>query len=92
MVSKQLEVFYVIQLARALDQSKEKPAIILNMLNPGLCWSNFFGNDGPVSWIMTTLLTLIARQTEVGSRTLVAAAVAGPESHGQYMSDGVVKP
>jgi hypothetical protein len=30
---------------------------------------------------------LIGRSTEMGSRTLVAAASAGEESHGKYMTD-----
>ena len=30
---------------------------------------------------------LLARTTEAGSRTLVAAAAAGPETHGKYMAD-----
>lgn len=30
---------------------------------------------------------LLGRSTEVGSRTLFAAAVAGEESHGKYMAD-----
>lgn len=33
---------------------------------------------------------ILARSTEVGSRTLLASAVAGEESFGQYMSDCVV--
>lgn len=33
---------------------------------------------------------LIARSTEVGSRTLVQAAEAGPESHGKYCNDAKV--
>lgn len=34
---------------------------------------------------------LLARKTDVGARTLVAAASAGEESHGQYMSVCAVK-
>lgn len=34
---------------------------------------------------------LLARSTEVGSRTLVAAAAAGTETHGMYMADCVVR-
>ena len=33
---------------------------------------------------------LLARTTEVGSRTLLTAAVAGPESHGKYMTDAQI--
>ena len=32
-------------------------------------------------------IALLARSTEVGSRTLVHAGAQGPESHGQYLSD-----
>ncbi|KAH0385834.1 hypothetical protein KCU89_g17148, partial [Aureobasidium melanogenum] len=34
---------------------------------------------------------LLARTTEVGSRTLVAAALASHDTHGQYMSDCMVE-
>lgn len=33
---------------------------------------------------------LLARSTEVGSRTIVAAVAAGEESSGAYMADGVI--
>jgi hypothetical protein len=36
---------------------------------------------------MVVIKAILARSTEVGSRTLVHAASAGPESHGQYLSD-----
>lgn len=45
----------------------------------------------------TNLLGLImkfvlhARSTEVGSRTLVHATDAGPESHGKYLADCMVR-
>ena len=35
---------------------------------------------------MNTLKTLFAYSTEEGSRTLVHAASAGPQSHGVYMT------
>ena len=61
--------------------------MILNTLNPGLCHSELGRNAGLGLAIIKALL---ARTTEVGSRTLVAAAVAGQESHGKYMTDGQV--
>jgi retinol dehydrogenase 12 len=36
---------------------------------------------------MTSLQWILARSTEVGSRTLVAGACAGKASHGKYMAD-----
>jgi NAD(P)-dependent dehydrogenase (short-subunit alcohol dehydrogenase family) len=81
--SKLLEVLVVRELAPKLANS----GVILNMLNPGLCHSGLNRNG---SWILAFMKLFIARSTEVGSRTLVAAGVAGPESHGKYMSDGKV--
>lgn len=37
--------------------------------------------------VVTLLKKLLCRTTEVGSRTLVHAGVAGPETHGKYLSD-----
>lgn len=41
--------------------------------------------------VLHVMKFFLARSTEVGSRTLVTAAAAGPESHGGYMTDCVVK-
>ncbi len=81
--SKLLEILVVRQIAPMLQSS----GVILNMLNPGLCHSEL-ARDGPA--ILRVAKFLLARTTEVGSRTLVAAAVSGPESHGKYMSDAKV--
>ena len=82
--SKLLEVLYVHALcARLPDQS-----VIVNMLNPGLCHSGLAREIE--SWNFTLMKFFLARTTEMGSRTLVAAADAGEESFGEYMSDGVV--
>lgn len=41
--------------------------------------------------VLTVAKALMARTTEVGSRTLVHSAAAGQESHGKYMSECKVK-
>ena len=81
--SKLLEVLVIREIAPQLADS----GVVLNMLNPGLCHSSLSRDSG---WILTILKFLLARSTEVGSRTLVAGTEAGPESHGKYMSDSVV--
>ncbi|EXJ59200.1 alcohol dehydrogenase [Cladophialophora yegresii CBS 114405] len=81
--SKLLEVLVVKQLAPKLASS----GVTLNILNPGLCHSEL-SRDGPL--FLEVLKFFLARRTEVGSRTLVASAAAGPESHGKYMHDGKV--
>jgi len=81
--SKLLEVLVVRHLAPKLDGSN----VILNVLNPGLCHSELARDSG---WALAVIKFFVARSTEVGSRTLVASAMAGAESHGKYMSDGRV--
>lgn len=53
-----------------------------------MCHSRLTRDDK--SWATAILKMLLARSTEVGSRTILAAASAGPESHGAYMRDGKV--
>lgn len=81
-VSKLLEVLVIRQIAPRI-----KGGVVLNMLNPGLCHSELSRDAGLGLAVMKFFL---ARSTEVGSRTLVAAGLAGEESHGKYMSDAVV--
>jgi NAD(P)-dependent dehydrogenase (short-subunit alcohol dehydrogenase family) len=81
--SKLLEVLVVRHIAPKLEGS----GVILNMLNPGLCHSELTRDK---NFGMKVLKFVFARTTEVGSRTLVAAAAAGPESHGKYMTDAQV--
>ena len=61
--------------------------VVINMVNPGLCESSFNRENDKMFALAKSLL---ARTTEVGSRTLVAGAAAGPESHGLYMTDGKI--
>ncbi len=82
-VSKLLEVFFVRELA-ARTAANSKPEVIINYLNPGLCHSELARDAG---WGLYLMKLALARTTEYGSRTLVNAAEAGMESHGQYMSD-----
>ena len=81
--SKLLEVLVIRQLAPKLEGS----GVILNTLDPGLCHSEL-SRDGGL--FFTVMKSLLARSTEVGSRTLMAAASVGQESHGKYMRDGKV--
>ncbi|KFA60024.1 hypothetical protein S40285_08798 [Stachybotrys chlorohalonatus IBT 40285] len=81
--SKLLEVFAVRQIAPVLKDS----GVVLNMVNPGLCHSALARDYGWGFWLFKLIL---ARSTEVGSRTLLAGASADASSHGAYMSDGVV--
>ncbi|KAI5197491.1 NAD(P)-binding protein [Aureobasidium subglaciale] len=81
-VSKLLDVFATRALA---EKTSSSYPVTINTMNPGFCYSELSREmDGIAFQIM---LKVLARTTEVGSRTLVAAALASHDTHGQYMSD-----
>lgn len=85
-VSKLVEIYAGRELASLLPA--EKTGVVINLLCPGLCWSELTRNCTWGVWLQIfTLRLLLARSQEVGSRTLLHAAVAGPDSHGQVCSD-----
>lgn len=85
-ISKLLEVFAVRHIAR--NHPVSQLHVTVNMLNPGLCHSELARDQnvflGAIFWVIKKL---IARTTEVGSRTLVHGGVtAGEETHGKFLS------
>ncbi|KAL6885428.1 hypothetical protein GGI43DRAFT_419089 [Trichoderma evansii] len=91
--SKLLEVLLVRSISEAMQKGPHAAEpLILNNVNPGLCHSELDKDlKGVAGYILTAAKALIARTTEVGSRTLVHSAASGDESHGQYMSECKVK-
>jgi NAD(P)-dependent dehydrogenase (short-subunit alcohol dehydrogenase family) len=83
--SKLLEVLLVRELVNHM--SPTEPTVIVNMIGPGFCHSELARNAG---WGLWLLKLLLARTTEVGSRTLLHGVSAGKESHGQYLDDARV--
>ena len=84
-VSKLLDLFGVRELA---NQFQQKPDIILNCVNPSWCKSSLARISGvPDPTSLRIAEKLLARDTEVGSRTLVHAVLSGRESHGQYLTN-----
>ncbi|PYH98451.1 putative short-chain dehydrogenase/reductase family protein [Aspergillus ellipticus CBS 707.79] len=75
-------------LARELAGRVEGKGVVVNIVNPGFCKTKL-GREFQ-TWGFWALQTALGRTAEVGSRTLVCAAAAGWESHGEFMSDGVV--
>ncbi|KAI7347031.1 NAD(P)-binding protein [Hortaea werneckii] len=89
-LSKLLEVLACREIARnhPVDQLK----VTLNFVNPGWCISELvrysvasFGSVAKT--VLNLVMRVMCRTTEVGSRTLVHAALSGPETHGKYMSN-----
>jgi hypothetical protein len=89
--SKLLEILAIRELAPAMTASG-KTKVILNTMTPGFCHSELMRHAVfPLNLLGWVGKRLIGRTTEMGSRTLVAAASAGEESHGAYMADCAVK-
>ncbi|KAK8050746.1 hypothetical protein PG994_012476 [Apiospora phragmitis] len=82
-ISKLLTVFAVRAIAER--HSSDEFPVILNLADPGLCWSEL-GRDYP-TWGFWLIKAILARSTEVGSRTLLHAGAAGRDSHGKYCDD-----
>ncbi|KAJ5133049.1 Short-chain dehydrogenase/reductase SDR [Penicillium atrosanguineum] len=83
-ISKLLEVLLVQELASRVRGSE----VIITMLNPGLCHSSL-GREAGLGFMLMKII--LARSTEMGSRTLVAGVSTGLEGHGAYMTDGQVE-
>ena len=82
--SELLEVFMVRALSEHMASSSHtKEPVTINCVNPGFCHSGLSrGAKGMAYIIFTVMKFFLARTTEVGSRTLVAAAATGEESNG----------
>lgn len=90
MDSKLLEILLFRHVQQhVLTQSKGK--VVWNILNPGWCYSELSReNKGLASWVEFIAGSLLKRTQEMGGRTLASGAVAGKESDGEYMHDGIV--
>jgi NAD(P)-dependent dehydrogenase (short-subunit alcohol dehydrogenase family) len=79
----------LIQLLIVRDIAERHPAsefpVTVNIVNPGLCWSEL-ARDA-TGWGFWFFRLIVARSTEVGSRTLVHAGASGTETHGKYLND-----
>ncbi|KAJ5659956.1 short-chain dehydrogenase/reductase [Penicillium longicatenatum] len=81
----------VILLVREMTAHVKASDIIINTFTPGYCESGLIDNIKGVSRVVLDLAKkATARTTEVGGRTLVAAIVPWPESHGKYLNDSLI--
>lgn len=88
-VSKLLPIWIVRELASRMAPSDP---VTINCLNPGFCRTDLFRHAPfPLNYFVKLSLRLLGRTSEMGSRTLMAAAAAGRESHGRYMDSCVVR-
>lgn len=88
--SKLLVVLAARELSKLVIDSSgdDSRKVIVNFLDTGLCKTNLFRAESfPLSWGLGAAMWLIGRTSEMGSRILVWAASAGPETHGRYIED-----
>ena len=70
---------------------KASSIVVLNLVNPGWCYTEL-GRSKQEVLPERMIKSIIGRTAEQGSRTLVHGVTAGPETHGQYVSECQVKP
>lgn len=83
-----MEILAVREIAKQLPVSRG--GVIMNTINPGLCETTLSRN-APQAFKdqLKQMWAQAGRTAECGSRTLLAGAVAGEDSHGAYMDDCV---
>lgn len=88
--SKLLLLFVLRHLASLYPVSQS--GVIVNYVNPGLCYTNLDRNAKLSLKIQIGIGRLImGRTAEMGSRTLIHGIAIGEESHGQYLSECEIK-
>jgi len=84
-VSKLMQILFVQELVKHMIGGP-----VITLVTPGLTHTEL-ANRTPSRfeyWAAQVLKLFFARTVEVGARTLIAGACAGPDSHGKYMEDG----
>ena len=89
-MTKLLGIYAVRQLVALLPLSES--GVIINIVSPGLCYTDL-DRHAPFlpKLAMGVMRMLLARTAEEGSRNILQAVFAGPESHGSYRSECQVK-
>ncbi|KAF2133655.1 hypothetical protein P153DRAFT_363802 [Dothidotthia symphoricarpi CBS 119687] len=91
--SQQYPVSKLVQLLLVRAIAEHHPAsefpVTINIVNPGLCHSELAREAN--GWSFYLFKLIVARSTEVGSRTLVHAGASGVETHGKYLSDCAIE-
>ena len=67
--------------------------VIVNLVNPGFCTGTSLGRESSHPWLANLFGIAFRRTTTDGAAVYIdAAVVQGKESHGSYVSDGMIKP
>jgi len=91
-ISKLLVLLFLSELVKKIPSS----LAIINAPTPGMCYGSQLPRDGKGSLlglVFGIYLRLLGFPCSVGARTVVDAVVKkGPESHGQYLENGKLRP
>ncbi|KAI6785530.1 uncharacterized protein J7T54_007173 [Emericellopsis cladophorae] len=78
-----------------LAESVDPDYVILNVANPGFCKGTNMGTsaaEGIGALLFGLFKKAVGRSIQDGARANLLAALAGEESHGSFVSEGVIKP
>ncbi|GAB1319361.1 Ketoreductase (KR) domain-containing protein [Madurella fahalii] len=95
-LSKLLQIYVLIRLSAQEQQAGSdtqgaEGRVVINSLDPCFCKTGLGrGLSGPLR-VLRVFEAIAARPAEEGSRLVVQAASAGPETHGLYMRAGKVR-
>ncbi|KAF8857320.1 putative short-chain dehydrogenase [Acephala macrosclerotiorum] len=84
-VSKLLDFYLTIEIAKLVPIINGEPAVIVGIVGPGFCKSELLHREPGAPAILLAMQWLTARTTPEGSKTIVDAAVRGKEVHGKYL-------
>ncbi len=90
-LTKLCEIYAARYLATLIPVSKT--GVVVNYLDPGLCYTNLNTHVAPhlQQMIDQQRVKFHGRSAEMGSRTLLHAAMAGKESHGCFVGSCEIK-
>lgn len=86
-VTKLFDLYIANELARLTQSVLGEPAVVVDVVTPSFCTSKseLLSRAAGALFILVVLQALTARTVADGSRTIVHAAVYGPEAHGKYL-------
>ena len=88
-LTKLMIQFFVTSLAEKVSPDD----VIVNLVNPGFCAGTSLSRESSHPWLAKLFGSAFGRTTADGAAAYIDAAVMkGKESHGSYVSDGMIKP
>jgi NAD(P)-dependent dehydrogenase (short-subunit alcohol dehydrogenase family) len=83
--SKLLGMYAALKLARITPMINGEPAIVVDIVAPGFCKSELLSREEGAPFLLVAVQSMVGRTLEEGSKTLVDAALRGPEAHGKFL-------